>query len=223
MAIVLNNTQLYPTEEDKEEEEYLAAAAAEAKAREEAKKREEGDSATKDDDASGPTDMATDDEDDSKKESSTIIMPPGKQKVSPIPDVTVHIRNTEQDEYIAVCCDGIWDVLSNQQFVVELDAIMYAEGERDLGLISEEILDTCLRYGSKDNMTAIVVQLPGCEKSYADAKAKATTDSTEQNGVMGRRRIRQQQEEEKSAEEAGSAQGAYGQDSRFQDGGNMSS
>lgn len=72
-------------------------------------------------------------------------------------------------------------------------------------------------------MTAVVVQLPGCEKSYADAKARAAASvptPTEQNGVMGRRRIRQQQEEEKSAgnsaNEAGFAQGGYG----MQDDGN---
>jgi serine/threonine protein phosphatase PrpC len=158
--------------------------------------------------------MATDDEDegDSNKTSrpltdssrnKPLITPPGDQKVSPIPDVTIHMRNHERDEYVVVACDGIWDVVSNQQCVNELDEIMYAEGERDLGLVSEEILDTCLRYGSKDNMTTIVVQLPGCEKSYDEAARKAseeagreTTDDSKttiaREGVTGRRRKREE-------------------------------
>merc|ERR1712194_766477 len=134
-------------------------------------------------------------------ESKPLEFPPGEQKVSPIPDVTIHLRNHDQDEYVVVACDGIWDVVSNQQCISELDEIMYAEGERDLGLVSEEILDTCLRYGSKDNMTAIIVHLLGCEKSYADASKSATTKGSNetsqtkakpQEGVAGRRRKREE-------------------------------
>uniref|UniRef100_A0A7S4EPU8 Uncharacterized protein n=1 Tax=Pseudo-nitzschia australis TaxID=44445 RepID=A0A7S4EPU8_9STRA len=81
-----------------------------------------------------------------------------------------------------------------------------------------QILDTCLRYGSKDNMTAIVIQFPGCEKSYVDAakaapankdvkdaEGSATTTATttttttttegdkrQQEGVAGRRRKREE-------------------------------
>merc|ERR1712194_660559 len=130
-------------------------------------------------------------------ESKPLEFPPGEQKVSPIPDVTIHTRNHDRDEYVVVACDGIWDVVSNQQCISELDEIMYTEGERDLGLVSEEILDTCLRYGSKDNMTAIVVQLPGCEKSYAAASEKAnpsnvTAQAHDPEGVAGRRRKREE-------------------------------
>ena len=57
-------------------------------------------------------------------------------------------------------------------------------------------MDTCLRYGSKDNMTAIVIQLPGCEKSYTDASksvTKASSSSDESaDGVAGRRRKREE-------------------------------
>jgi len=190
MSVVLNNTQLYPDEE----EDKAATAAATATF------------------VNKPTDMATDDEGDSADESETnnqsiplndsmlskpLEFPPGDQKVSPIPDVTTYLRNHERDEYVVVACDGIWDVMSNQQCVAELDEIMYAEGERDLGLVSEEILDACLRYGSKDNMTAIVIELPGCEKSYTDAsksvtKASSSSSSDESAGVAGRRRKREE-------------------------------
>jgi serine/threonine protein phosphatase PrpC len=131
MSIVLNNTQLYP------EEENNAATTTTTK-----------ETSTP---ANAPTDMATDDEDDDDEQKNQSIplndslqrkpleFPPGDQKVSPIPDVTIHMRNHERDEYVVVACDGIWDVVSNQQCILELDEIMYAEGERDLGLVSEEV------------------------------------------------------------------------------------
>mmetsp|Transcript_13798 Transcript_13798/g.34673 ORF Transcript_13798/g.34673 Transcript_13798/m.34673 type:complete len:535 (-) Transcript_13798:449-2053(-) len=186
MSVVLNNTQLYP-------EEDTPAATADA-----TKTSTSG---------TAPTDMATDDEDEGDESAiplndsmvgKPLEFPPGDQKVSPIPDVTIHMRDHERDEYVVVACDGIWDVVSNQQCISELDEIMYTEGERDLGLVSEEILDTCLRYGSKDNMTAIVVQLPGCEKSYAAATEKASSSSSttkeapKPEGVAGRRRKREE-------------------------------
>jgi serine/threonine protein phosphatase PrpC len=79
------------------------------------------------------------------------------QKVSPIPDVIVQNRNKELDEFIIVACDGIWDVQSNYE-AVKTVADIFAEGESDLGLVAEELLDTCLMMGSKDNMTALILQ-----------------------------------------------------------------
>jgi len=193
MSVVLNNTQLYP-DDDGAAEGSTESSSSNAPASDNA-----------------PTDMATDDEGEGNNDQTILLndsmrskpleFAPGEQKVSPIPDVTIHMRNHDRDEYVVVACDGIWDVVSNQQCISELDEIMYAEGERDLGLVSEEILDTCLRYGSKDNMTAIVIQLPGCEKSYAEASKSATTKgssetspakSTAQEGVAGRRRKREE-------------------------------
>lgn len=192
MAVVLNNTQLYPEDNEVTSPQSVS-------------------NDTTASDTNAPTDMATDDEDEGHADQPIVLndsmrnkpleFQPGDQKVSPIPDVTIHMRNYERDEYVVVACDGIWDVLSNQQCISELDDIMYAEGERDLGLVSEEILDTCLRYGSKDNMTAIIVQLPGSEKSYTDASKPAVgkgssetteTKATAQEGVAGRRRKREE-------------------------------
>jgi len=160
MAIVLNNTQLFP--EDNGDQHMT-------------------------------TDDELDDSDDDGNNNSQqqVLMQPGTQKVSPIPDFIVHTRQPEKDEYIIVACDGIWDVVNNQQCIHDVDNIMYIEGEHDLGLISEEILDSCLLYGSKDNMTAIVIQLPACGKSYELAKAAATHIWKQpQDGVLGRRRVR---------------------------------
>ncbi|KAG7342534.1 protein phosphatase 2C [Nitzschia inconspicua] len=119
----------------------------------------------------------TNDNDDNANTTNYALLPPGDQKVSPIPDIIVQARNNQLDEYIIVACDGIWDVLKNQECVQHVHR-MIQEGEQNMGLICEELLDTCLDLGSKDNMTAIVVQLPGLQLRPGD-------------GVMGRRRKRQ--------------------------------
>ena len=87
-------------------------------------------------------------------------MHPGDQKVSPIPDIIVQNRNSEQDEFFVVACDGIWDVQTNYETVKTI-ATLFKEGEGDMGLVCEEMCDLCLDLGSKDNMTTLVVKFPG--------------------------------------------------------------
>jgi serine/threonine protein phosphatase PrpC len=88
------------------------------------------------------------------------VTKPGEQKVSPIPDILIHSRSAKMDEFIIVACDGIWDVQTNYE-AVKLVAELFNEGELDIGMICEELCDVCLGMGSKDNMTALVVQLEG--------------------------------------------------------------
>jgi len=90
----------------------------------------------------------------------TALVPssPGDQKVSSIPDIIVQTRSAAHDEFLVVACDGIWDVQTNLEGV-RMVAELFEEGEQDMGLICEECLDICLRRGSKDNMTILVVKL----------------------------------------------------------------
>jgi serine/threonine protein phosphatase PrpC len=112
-------------------------------------------------------------------------LPANKQKVIPNPDFVVYPRNSEEDEFIILACDGIWDVASSKQcsdFVQQL----LLEGESDLGVICEEALDTCLERNSKDNMTILVVGLPAMTTPSGAIQF--------QNALVGRRayRLRQQ-------------------------------
>lgn len=83
-----------------------------------------------------------DDENDNDSNNGASMMktirPPGDQIVSPIPDIIIHTRDNDMDEFVIVACDGIWDVRSNQDCVDEV-ATMFHEGEQDLGLIAEEV------------------------------------------------------------------------------------
>ena len=80
-------------------------------------------------------------------------------KVSAVPDIEVHNRHAETDRFLVLACDGIWDVLSNQE-CVELISTYFEEGDYDLGVLCGDVLDICLKKGSRDNMTIVVVTFP---------------------------------------------------------------
>lgn len=87
---------------------------------------------------------------------------PNDQMVSCIPEVTVIQRDKTQDQYLIIACDGIWDVLSNEGCEQVISAV-FQEGERDVGLVCEELLDECFAKGSLDNLTATILRFPAQE------------------------------------------------------------
>lgn len=86
-------------------------------------------------------------------------LPIEKQKVIPIPDIIVCPRQIEQDEYIILGCDGIWDVVDNAS-CSEIVQEIINNGESDIGNVCEKVLDICLEKESKDNMTICIVAFP---------------------------------------------------------------
>lgn len=115
--------------------------------------------------------------------STDSMLLPEDQKVSPLPDVIVQTRNQELDEFIIIACDGIWDVQTNYEGV-KLVKDIFREGEKDLGLVCEEVLDLCLQYGSKDNMTALILKFDAQkigEGGGVLARRKKRDDEAEQN------------------------------------------
>jgi serine/threonine protein phosphatase PrpC len=120
-------------------------------------------------------------------------LPPDLQKVTALPDVIVLNRSLEEDLFIFVGCDGIWDVCSNSDLVENILTI-FKEGEASLGLVCEELMDVCLNKGSKDNMTALVVALPGLKK-YCEEQLQQSNGS-KGGGVAARRLERERLMEE---------------------------
>lgn len=84
---------------------------------------------------------------------------PQDQKVSCIPEFIIKERKHDQDEMIVIACDGLWDVYTNDD-VIGLVRQILLEGETDIGLVAEELLDMALDNGSTDNISAIVVTFP---------------------------------------------------------------
>ncbi|KAJ7175839.1 phosphatase 2C-like domain-containing protein [Mycena filopes] len=90
-------------------------------------------------------------------------MSPEKQIITADPDVTCH-DITEEDEFLVLACDGIWDCLSSQQ-VVNFIRYQISEG-KDLQEIGEMMCEHCLAPDTSsgagigcDNMTILIVAL----------------------------------------------------------------
>lgn len=93
-----------------------------------------------------------------------------QQQVIVSPDFVIYPRNHAEDEFIILACDGIWDVASNQE-LSEFVHGMLSNGEVDLGNVCEECLDTCLDRQSRDNMTMMLVSLPGIKMNTSQTGA----------------------------------------------------
>lgn len=90
---------------------------------------------------------------------------PQAQKVSAASDMTTIERGG--DQFLLLCCDGIWDVMSNQQavdFVVE-----HLKAGIPVKDICERMLNACLLKNSKDNMSVNIILFPDAPKKVPGA------------------------------------------------------
>ncbi|TMW63227.1 hypothetical protein Poli38472_002168 [Pythium oligandrum] len=92
-----------------------------------------------------------------------------EQQVSAEPDIEVEERDGSE-EFLIIACDGIWDVMTNDDACNHVRMLM-ERGESDMGLIAEDVLDVCLKLGSRDNMSVVVVQFPGAKIGSGDGVA----------------------------------------------------
>jgi len=97
-------------------------------------------------------------------------LPPEEQIICSTPDVLKQER-TPEDEFVILACDGVWDVLSNQE---ACDFVRERLLEKmDVAKVGVELLDRCISPDPQqtqglgtDNMTAVVVK-------FSDAPAWA--------------------------------------------------
>ena len=67
---------------------------------------------------------------------------PKEQLVSPEPEFYMKLREPEIDEFLVLACDGVWDVMTNEELVNFVSARMRVTD--DLETIANEVIDTCL-------------------------------------------------------------------------------
>lgn len=73
------------------------------------------------------------------------------------PQITMH-DIVQEDQYLILACDGIWDVLSNNQAANIVRQSM-TENNGDCKLAAQALVSAADAAGSRDNMTVIIVDL----------------------------------------------------------------
>ncbi|VDK88836.1 unnamed protein product [Dibothriocephalus latus] len=103
-----------------------------------------------------------------------------RQLISPEPEITVIDREKANDQMIVLACDGIWDVLSNENLCeLLLERVQRLD---DLSKVCDEAIDYCLYKGSSDNMSIVLVAFDPAPK--VDPSLKAEDEKLE--GVLER-------------------------------------
>jgi serine/threonine protein phosphatase PrpC len=86
----------------------------------------------------------------------TLHLPPERRKVTSNPEIIM--TEATKDDFLFLACDGIYegDVFSRED-VIKYIAEQLQKTD-DLAIICAAVLDECLKRGSRDNMTAMIVQ-----------------------------------------------------------------
>jgi len=86
----------------------------------------------------------------------TLHLAPEKRKVTSKPEIIT--KEASKDDFLFLACDGIYegDVFSRES-VIKYVADKMAETD-DIAQICAHVLDECLKRGSRDNMSAMIVQ-----------------------------------------------------------------
>ncbi|KAH1131609.1 hypothetical protein J1N35_002987 [Gossypium stocksii] len=105
-----------------------------------------------------------------------------KQIVTANPDINT-VELCDDDEFMVLACDGIWDCMSSQTLVDFIHQQLKSESK--LSVVCERVLDKCLAPSTAtgegcDNMTMILVQFKKPIKSTSSAEEQSlNSESTE--------------------------------------------
>ncbi|KAK2980874.1 hypothetical protein RJ640_003064 [Escallonia rubra] len=105
------------------------------------------------------------------------FLPAEKQIVTSNPDINT-VELCDDDDFVVLACDGIWDCMSSQQLVDFIQEQLTSESK--LSVICERVLDRCLAPSTAggegcDNMTMIIVQFKKPIISDTSAESSAST------------------------------------------------
>ena len=87
-------------------------------------------------------------------------MPATGQAIIASPEIEI-LERSERDLFLVLACDGIWDVMSNQDcadFIV--DQLPDETCNQPIVAACDALVERCYNLGSEDNMTVLVVSLP---------------------------------------------------------------
>ncbi|KAG7202896.1 hypothetical protein KM043_010040 [Ampulex compressa] len=95
---------------------------------------------------------------------------PCEQLVSPEPEIFVLDRDDAHYEFLVLACDGIWDVMNNEDLCNFIHSRLLLTD--DLRAVTNQVIDTCLYKGSRDNMSIVLVTFPAAPKPNPEAQKK---------------------------------------------------
>jgi serine/threonine protein phosphatase PrpC len=98
---------------------------------------------------------------------------PYEQPICAVPELELLPRSPE-DAFVVIACDGVWDVMTNQEVADSVASSLRAGGSRSPAEACDNLLRACLERGSTDNMTALVILL---ESSAKDTLASQEADT----------------------------------------------
>jgi len=86
----------------------------------------------------------------------TLHLAPEKRKVTSNPEIKTN--EATKDDFLFLACDGIYegDVFTREDVIKFIDDQLKLTD--DLAIICASVLDECLKRGSRDNMTAMIIQ-----------------------------------------------------------------
>nr|CAG4650870.1 EOG090X03VW [Simocephalus serrulatus]SVE94159.1 EOG090X03VW [Simocephalus serrulatus] len=87
---------------------------------------------------------------------------PTEQLVSPAPEIYVESRKPDEDQFLVLACDGIWDVMTNEDLCKFIHHQLTITD--DLAKVSSAVVDNCLFKGSRDNMSIVLITFPAAPK-----------------------------------------------------------
>ncbi|XP_044471000.1 probable protein phosphatase 2C 60 isoform X1 [Mangifera indica] len=104
------------------------------------------------------------------------FLPPEKQIVTANPDVDT-VELCDDDDFIVLACDGVWDCMSSQQLVDFIHEQLHSESK--LSVVCERVLERCLAPSTAsgegcDNMTMIIVQFKKPTESTSSASEQSS-------------------------------------------------
>ncbi|XP_015524868.1 probable protein phosphatase CG10417 isoform X1 [Neodiprion lecontei] len=110
-------------------------------------------------------------------------LPPQEQMISAEPDIKTATIDPEQDEFMVLACDGIWNFMSSQD-VVQFVSTRFKQGYETISQICEELFDHCLAPNTLgdgtgcDNMTAVIVRF-----KKPSAPIPSTTEASDMTSI----------------------------------------
>jgi len=86
----------------------------------------------------------------------TLHLPPEKRKVTSKPEII--INDATKEDFLFLACDGIYegDVFTRESVIKYISDQL--KQNDDLAAISASVLDECLKRGSRDNMSSMIIQ-----------------------------------------------------------------